>query len=80
MNNGEIYDRYFIEIQLVMRRYHAAAATMDDAKKLLELRRQENTALLDLLQQQKRALAYAAGEVVEPETLFAEAVIRGVGQ
>ena len=77
---SDVYDRYFIEIQMVLRRYQHTAAKLDgDLAKLLVLRREENEALRDLLEQQRRALAFAAGEPVEPTVQFAKSIVSGRG-
>ena len=75
----DTYDKYFIEIQMVMRRYQITAARCETPEELLALRREENDALRDLVHQQSRALALLAGETVPPEVQFAKVVVRGLG-
>lgn len=76
--NEETFDKYFVEIQMAMRRYQRTSAGLSGPE-LLALRREENEALLDILHQQKRALALAAGEPVEPMTQFAKSIVTGMG-
>lgn len=75
----DTFDKYFMEIQMLMRRYQMTAARCETPEDLLALRREENDALLELVQQQKRALSYTAGENVEPMTHFAKVVVTGTG-
>ena len=76
MIDDDTFDKYFMEIQMVLRRYQRTAAGLE-GEKLLALRREENEVLLDLLMQQKRALAFAAGEKVEPMVQFGKGVLVG---
>lgn len=75
----DMFDNYFVEIMMVMRRYHGAAARLERPEDILRLRREENEALAEIVRQQGRALAHMAGEAVEPMQHYATAVINGQG-
>jgi len=74
--NGETFDTYFMEIQMVLRRYQASAVGLTGPE-LLSLRREETDALLDLVMQQKRAIMFAQGEQIEPMLQFGKGVLVG---
>lgn len=76
--NEETFDKFFVEIQMVMRRYQASAVGLTGPE-LLSLRREETEALLDLVTQQKRAIMHAQGEPVEPMMQFGKGVLIGKG-
>jgi len=74
--NPETFDSYFVEIQMVLRRYQASSVGLTGPE-LLALRREETEALLDLITQQKRAIMFAQGEQIEPMMQFGKSVLVG---
>ncbi len=74
----QVLDNHIHEIQVVIRDYNARCTGKQGAE-LLALRREMNRAIVDLLGDQARAMAFMAGEKIEPKTVFAEAIIVGEG-
>ena len=74
----EICDQHTIEIQVIQREYFEQARQVKTEAEFLAIKRAENQALRDKLEDQSRALAFMAGEKIEPKTHFGEAVVVGV--
>jgi hypothetical protein len=74
MSDRQIFDYHTIEIARIMRE-HAEIAAGKTGAELLAVRRAENAALMETCARQKRALALLAGDPIEPEMHFGEAVL-----
>jgi hypothetical protein len=81
MSDNEIYERLVLfkkELDDIRRQWEIAAIG-HTSKNAIEVQRKMNAALLDKIKQQDRWLAFAAGEKVEPEAHFGEAVLLPAG-
>lgn len=74
MSDPATFRSYNLEIMGIILDYAAAASGLEGPE-LIALRKQENAALFDKLNQQKRAIAFIAGEPVAPEVHYAAAVL-----
>lgn len=74
MSDIQIFDAHTTEIKCILKDFQDAAngKTGDE---LLAIRRAENAALADAAARQGRVLAFMAGEPIEPQTHFGEAVL-----
>jgi len=74
-----ILDAIANELQGNLVEYNTRANGITDKTLLLNLRTEQNLALVELLQKHRRAMAFMAGEKIEPELHFGEAVLLPVG-
>lgn len=74
----QVFDAHIHEVQTVIREFNLRCTGKQGAD-LLAIRREMNKALVELLTEQARAMAFMAGEKIEPKTHFGEAVIVGRG-
>lgn len=74
----QILDAHAIELQVIIHNANADAANAQGAE-LLAARRRMNQALQDKLKEQARVMTFMAGEKVEPEQHFGEAVLLPAG-
>jgi len=79
MTHLGVLDSLAREIQQNLVDYNAQANGKTDKAELLRIRLEQNDALKELLRKQRRALALMAGEKIEPEMHFGEAIITGQG-
>lgn len=79
MTHLAVLDGLAREIQQNLIEFNARSNGKTDKAELLKIRLEQNDILKELLRKQRRALAFMAGEKIEPETHFGEAIIRGEG-
>lgn len=74
----QLFAQHTAMLMAIMREYDDKARSKS-GDELLALRREENAVLLDACQRIKRVLDFQAGEPVEPQTQFGEAVLLPAG-
>jgi hypothetical protein len=78
MLNGDLFLHHLQEIDGLICHYRDLAEGKEGSDLLL-VARVGNAAIAELVRQQGRALAYLAGEEIEPEVQFGEGVLIGIG-
>ncbi len=73
--NG-VYERNSLELFALIRAFGDLAQNKN-GRELLDLKRHENKALIELLDKHRRELDWRAGEQIEPMMHFAEASLAG---
>ena len=67
------------EVMDMVAQYNARMSGLTDKAEMVSIRLEHIRDLTGLLQKQSRFLRYMAGEKVEPEVQFAEAIVTGLG-
>jgi hypothetical protein len=73
-----VLDAHMRELQGLLIEYNARANGVTDKAELCALRLEQGAAITEMLRQQKRALDHMAGNPIEPEAQFGEAIVHAV--
>ena len=77
MRHLEVFHAHMQELQACIEKCNAASSGVTNKEELLAMRLKHIAEIVEVLRQQKRALDFMAGNKVEPEAHFAEAVLVG---
>src|SRR5262245_31913044 len=77
IDHVEMIHELISEIRRNLSDYDLRAVGIGSKAEMLELRLEQNQRLADLLHQHRRALNFMAGNKVEPEVQFGEAIVIG---
>lgn len=79
MRHLEMFAAHAQEVADVIVRYNECINGVTDKAELVRLRLNHVREMISLLERQARALRFMAGEKIEPEMHFGEAVLVGIG-